>query len=196
VRHATPDGETERLHPVATDQPGLILHRPLQKLRQIAIVYALLPLLCAALGAWVAYRLTEASTDRRIAALEQDLAQRRAARAEQDAARDRQLGELRLLVCIFADHSQPRDDQVEAVRARYGCTGGPYPEPQSPPATPGRGGTSAGTRPSGVLPPPVRTTSAIAVPSPTRGPPQPSPTGDGAGPLLCVKLPLLPRVCL
>ncbi|MGI5247758.1 hypothetical protein [Dactylosporangium sp. CA-139066] len=194
MRHATPDDETERLHPLATDQPGLILHRPVAKWRQIAIMYALLPLLCAGVGAWiatqVAYARAEAHTDRRIAALERDLAERRAANTSANAERDRQIAELRRLVCIFADHAQPRDAQVEEVRARYGCTGGPYPVPQSPPPS----APISGRPTSGVLPPTARTSSVIAVPSPAGPPPRPSPSS--AGPLLCVDLPLLPRVCL
>lgn len=195
MRHATPD-DTEQLHPVATDQPGLVLHRPLRKLRQIAVVYALLPLVCAAVGAWIAtqiaYDRAERHTDGRIAALERDLADRRAANQASNADRDRQLAELRRLICVFADHSTPRDDQVEEVRTRYGCTGGPYPVPSWSPSPPGPGFS----RTTGaLLPPPARTTSA-RVPRPSPAGPPPSPTTPPPGPLVCADLPLLPRVCL
>jgi hypothetical protein len=204
VRHAIPDDETEQLHPVATDQPGLILHRPLRKLRQIAVVYALLPLLCAGIGAWiatqVAYTRAEAHTDRRIETLERDLAERRAANQQGNAERDRQIAELRRLVCIFADHAQPRDEQVEQVRATYGCTGGPYPVPSTS-TPPGSGGGPAPTvtrTAAGAAPRPTAragTARPAAVPSPAGPPPAPSP-GESANPLLCVGLPLLPRICL
>lgn len=206
MRHATPDDETDQLHPVATDQPGLILHRPLRKLRQVAIVYALLPLLCAAVGAWiatqVAYGRAERHTDARIATLEQDLAQRRAANQQSNAERDRQIAELRRLVCILADHAQPRDDQVEQVRATYGCTGGPYPEPSAAPPAPSE------TQPP--APGTTRTTAAAAqqphVPPATQPAPRPTTTRPPAttssppapgSPLLCVDLrPLLPKICV
>jgi hypothetical protein len=205
VRHATPDGDTERLHAVATDQPGLVLRRPLQKLRQVAIVYALLPLVAAGLGAWIAtqiaYARSEAHTDRRIAALEDDLAERRRVRAEQDAARDAQSREVYALLCLLLDHAQPRDAAVEAKRAKYGCAGGvPSPGPQSPPpaapssAVPVPGGSR--TTAALVVPPPRRSRSTgLPVPSPA-GPPPASPVPPPGGPLLCVEVSPLLRLCV
>ncbi len=60
-------------------------------------------------------------TDNRVAVLERDLQQRRSAAAEQNANRDAQIGELRRLVCVFADHAQPRDRTIEEIRSRYDC---------------------------------------------------------------------------
>lgn len=196
MRHGTPDGnDTARLHPVATDQPGLVLHRPLQKLRQIAVVYALLPLLCAALGGFVAVKIGEANTDRRLGTLERDLADRRAANQKSNAERDRQIAELRRLVCTFADHAQPRDDQVEQVRATYGCTGGPYPEPTTSPAprlpSPGVSRPTAGAfRPPGVT---ATTTRPGLAPTRSLPPSTRPPVGGG---VVCVVVPPLPPVCL
>ncbi len=76
-----------------------------------------------------------AHTDTRVAVLESDLQQRRSAAATQNASRDAQIAELRRLVCLFADHSQPRDDVVQEVRIRYGCV---LPSPSPSPATSGR----------------------------------------------------------
>jgi hypothetical protein len=71
-------------------------------------------------------------TDQRVAVLESDLRQRRATAADQNAARDRQIAELRRLVCLFADHAQPRDGDVEMVRAKYACaTPTPTPGPSA-----------------------------------------------------------------
>lgn len=204
MRHSTPDDadDTEPLHPVATDQPGLILHQPRRKLRQIAIIYALLPLVSAGVGAWiatqVAYARSEAHTDSRIAALEQDLSERRRVRAEQDAARDAQTRQLLNLLCVLLDHAQPRDDAVEALRTRYGCAGGvPSPGPQSPPPSPGSRPAPGGSKPTAslVLPPPRRSAGAAPVPSPAGPPPAPS-GSPGAGRLLCLEVPPLLRVCL
>jgi hypothetical protein len=194
---------TRELHAVATDQPGLILHRPYQKLRQIAVVYALLPLLCAALGGFVVIRLAEANTDRRLATLEGDLAERRKIRQQEDAARDAQTRELLALVCTLLDHSQPRDAEVEKQRVKYGCTGGPIPTatPAPPtPSEPGRPSPGGFRTTAGALPPrpAVTATTSRAVPTPTQDrPPPPSnaPPGGG-GSLLCVDLPLLPPICL
>lgn len=216
------DEPAQELHPVASDQPGLILHRPLRKLRQVAIVYALLPLVCAGLGGFVVIKLTEAATSRRLAALERDLEQRRAVNTKSNTERDRQIAELRRLVCVFADHSEPRDDQVEAVRIQYGCDGGPYPVLPVPGVpTP----SSSGSPPSGgPSPVPLRSSggSGGAVPAPGRSTvralPQPAPRPPTTRPptsrpaetitrppssppsrsrsVLCVDLPLLPKLCV
>ncbi|WP_344613368.1 hypothetical protein [Dactylosporangium salmoneum] len=194
-----PGGETEQLHPVATDQPGLILHRPYQKLRQIAVIYALLPLLCAGIGAWiatqVAYTRAERHTDARIETLERDLAQRRAARAAQDAARDEQTRELLKLVCDLLDHATPRDETIEADRALYGCAGNPASLPPSVTSSSVAPPRTARTTAGAPQPPAVRTTAVRPLqPSPAGPPPT---TGMPApGPLLCVDLPVLPPVCL
>ncbi|GAA2636988.1 hypothetical protein GCM10010399_82660 [Dactylosporangium fulvum] len=200
MRHATPDDNTEKLHPVATDQPGLILHNPYRKLRQIAVVYALLPLLCAGVGGWIATQIayTRAAdhTDARIEALERDLSERRTTNQQANAERDRQIAELRRLVCILADHAQPRDGQIEQVRGTYGCTGGPYPVPSVSTAPPARPGPGLSRTTAGALPPAVRSSPARApLPSPAGRPPSPSPAPSG-GPLLCIDLPLLPPICL
>ncbi len=76
-------------------------------------------------------------TDARVAVLESDLQQRRSAAATQNANRDQQIAELRRLVCLFADHSQPRDDLVQDVRVRYGCVLA-TPTPSVSPAPSGR----------------------------------------------------------
>jgi hypothetical protein len=88
----------------------------------------------ASVGGEHAYNRSSRHTDERIATLESDLAERRAANQRQNVQRDQQIGELRRLVCVFADHAQPRDEQVRQVRAKYGCNGGPYPEPVTSPS--------------------------------------------------------------
>ncbi|GGM53122.1 hypothetical protein ACFFX1_55070 [Dactylosporangium sucinum] len=196
MRYATPrDDETGRLHPLATDQPGLILHEPIKKWRRVAIVYALLPLLCAGVGAFiatqVAYHRAEQHTDERLATLEDDLAERRRVRAEQDAERDAQSQRLLVLACVLLDHAQPRDGQIEAWRTELGCSGGPYTVPS---LAPGPRLPAPSASRSQVMPPPaVRSSAAGPLPSPAPRPPSPAPS---SGPLLCVDLPLLPELCL
>ncbi len=105
-------------------------------------------------GGMYGYRAGAEHTDQTLSVLVKDLDQRRAAAQQANASRDQQLAELRRLVCILADHAQPRDQQVDDVRARYGCNGGPYPVPGPsgpypvPGATPGA--TPSGTQSSGV----------------------------------------------
>lgn len=86
-------------------------------------------------SAFVAVERAGEHTDARVAVLESDLQQRRGTAATQNANRDAQIAELRRLVCVFADHSEPRDGTVEEIRARYGC-GAPSPSPS--PARSGR----------------------------------------------------------
>jgi hypothetical protein len=149
-------------------------------------------------------------TDERIGVLERDLQQRREAAAAQNAARDAQLAEFRRLLCLFADHAQPRDAAVESVRAQYGCTGG-TPIPTASPSRPAAGGPTntittyrpgggrgggAGQQPTpGVAPQPPATTPP---PPPLTFPPQPvpPPPATGGGGLVCVDLPLLPAICV
>jgi hypothetical protein len=183
------DDDTRELHPVATDQPGLILHRPYQKLRQIIVLYTLLPLVCAFVGGWiatqVAYQRSETHTDRRIAVLEGDLAQRRKANAEANAARDARTAELLALVCQLLDHAQPRDAGIEASRAKYRCTG-------NPPLAPTPGPSSAPPRqPGQSRVPPERSggTGGGMLPTPAPRPvPEPSPSLSPSerGYILCV----------
>lgn len=93
----------------------------------LSVIFGLAVLLLAAVIGYTssvfAVDRAEAHTDDRIAVLEKDLQQRRAVAAAQNANRDAQIAELRRLVCVLADHSQPRDASVQEVRARYGCDG-------------------------------------------------------------------------
>lgn len=150
------DGATPP-HPVLTDEPGLMLKRPRWQLAKILVLYALLALVCGAAGAVIAYQLSNVVTERRVAALEDDLAQRRAANAAGDEARDAQLGQTRRDLCVVIDRVQPRDAAVEDMRTRYGCTSGPAvtptpgvsPSPARTRAAPTTGGGSTGRAPSG-----------------------------------------------
>lgn len=95
----------------------------------LVVIVVIAGYVSAGLGGERAYARSSAHTDQRIGTLESELAQRRATILQGDTLRDQQIAELRRLVCVFADHVQPRDDQVAQVRLRYGCTGGPYPMP-------------------------------------------------------------------
>lgn len=99
----------------------------------LSLVFAAAVLLLSAVIGYtssvLAVARAEKHTDARVGVLESDLQQRRAAAAEQNANRDSQIAQLRRLVCVFADHAQPRDEDVEEVRAAYGCTATPSPSP-------------------------------------------------------------------
>lgn len=165
-----------------------------------ALAVVVIAAIAAYLGAAAGYDRAARHTDGRIAALERDLAERRAVRADQDAVRDAQARRLLVLACVLLDHSQPRDSQIEAWRAELGCTGGPYviPAPASGPRLPAPSSAmrpSGWLRTSGAVPPTPRPSSVIVAPSPAGPPPRPSPS-QGGSPLLCVDLPLLPPVCV
>lgn len=172
----------------------------------LSLAFALAVLLLSGVigytSAFVAVQRSTDHTDERFGVLESDLQQRRSAAAEQNASRDAQnasrdaqLAELRRLVCVFADHAQPRDQSVEDIRTSYGCTTTPFPTPPaSAPSSPRV--TATGTRRGGGTNSP-----GLAAPQPT--PPVPSqqvpppPAGDpGDNKLVCVDLPLLPKICL
>lgn len=159
----------------------------------------------------IAVNRAEQHTDDRVAVLESDLQARRSAAAEQNANRDAQIAELRRLVCLFADHATPRDQDVEDVRRRYGCTGVPNPtpgptssatavptarpqgarQPVRSPAGPGVGGPGGQPTPA----PHPTSTGTLTVPSKPVPPPPASPAG-GPQPLVCITLPLLPPLCV
>lgn len=113
-----------------------ILPQAEQRARAIflAALFAAALLVLVVVGAYasagVGYDRSAAHTDRRIAALESDLTERRQVRASQDAGRDAQTRELLALVCVLLDRAQPRDSEVQARRVRYGCVA-PVPPPPS-----------------------------------------------------------------
>lgn len=198
-------------HPVLTDQPGLILTQPRRQLAKILILYALLPLVCSASGAVIVYELSNAATERRVAAVEDYLAQRREANTAADSARDRQLEQTRRDLCVVLDRIQPRDAAVQDMRRRYGCTTGPTsPSPSPTPSARtrpaptggaterapangqrGRSGSDGAAGPTGPSGPPGK--PGKPAPSPT--PPAQAPPADESTDLLDVCVPLL-RLCV
>jgi hypothetical protein len=184
--------DTRQLTPIVADEP-VEVRNPRRQLRRILVLYALLPLVAAAMGAWIAtniaYQRAAEHTDKRFTALERDLTERRKAAAEANARRDAQQAQTAALVCLVLDHLQPRDEAVEAARARYNCPDEPATPGETPP--PDSGGSSGGVHPT-----PSRYRLS---PQPTPGPP--TPTGPpGRKPnrhlLGCVDLPLIPKICI
>jgi hypothetical protein len=194
--------EVRRPWPLLTDEPGVLLHQPRRKLIRVLVVYALLPLICAAAGAYISYELAAAQANDRISALESDLAQRRANRASMDAAQASAAAQFRTDMCVLADRTVPRDQAVEEIRRRYGCIGTPPPvSPSStrPPPSPSRraaGNGGAAKDPARPAPAPRPSAGRPGPPGPSGppGPPGPQPTpvppADG---LICV--PVL-QVCV
>lgn len=128
-----PDPE-RRQYPVTSDEP-VSLTRPRRAVRATAVAYALAIVICSATGSYVAtviaHERGSAHTDRRIARLETDLGQRRAAAAEANARRDQQIAETRRVVCVVFNRLQPRDAEVERVRAEFKCDQQPDPQPSA-----------------------------------------------------------------
>lgn len=160
-----------RPYPILSGEPGVLLQNPRRQLIRVLVLYALLPLICAAAGAFIAYIMANEHSSDRIAALEADLAERRAARAKVDSS-------LRDAACVLANRAQPRDVDVERIRSKYGCTGAliavPTPTPSAGPSTAGSD-ISAGENegPASGVPAPA--------PQPPAGPPGPQPPAGPPG---------------
>lgn len=168
--------ETSRLaHVLLTDEPGVLVHNPRQKLVRILILYALLPLICSVAGGFIAYQFANAAMEHRVDALEGDLAQRRAARAAEDRQRDAKLDQNRRDLCVVLDRLTPRDRPVEDLRHKYGCTGASVTAPPAPSPSPNR------TTPAGRAAEPTRDVPAGSGAAPSRQPrPAPAPGPPGA----------------
>lgn len=185
-----PTRELAAVRVPAGEQVAVLRPRTLPRLVMVFGLAVLLAALSAYGGAWMAYQHANRHTDQRIATLEADLQQRRTARAQLDAQQRAQLEQLRRDACVLADRVQPRDQTVEDLRARWGCTTDPTPAPSGVPPPTSRPGTrgSGGGRP---------------VPSPAPRPPQLVPSSFAPSPptrpnpvLGCVDLPLLPELCV
>jgi hypothetical protein len=132
MRHSRPDEPTPALDALddALVRAGQSA-RPAGRWRRLlaAVVFALAVVVVSGVtsyaGASYAYQRSEVHTDSRIAVLESDLSQRRAANAAANAERDDQIAELRAVLCVTLDHLTPRDADVERLRARYQCIGRP-----------------------------------------------------------------------
>ncbi len=110
------------------DPPGP-RHVPLWRATAVAVALAVALGVVAGTTAYVAQSKANEHTDRRIARLEADLAERRKAANEANARRDQQLAEVGRLVCAVFNRVQPRDAEVERVRAIYRCDQQPQPSP-------------------------------------------------------------------
>src|SRR5436305_2772753 len=144
-----PADDSPPQYPVVSDQP-LQVKNPKATVRLIAVQFALAIVLRSGAAGWVGYQLAAAHTDKRIHALEDDLEQRRQARAKQDAQVHALLEQYRQAMCALIERTPP-DAEIDRQRAIYHC--GPYRPPVSPSpgqgATPGPPGTAGPQGPSG-----------------------------------------------
>ncbi|WP_319461222.1 hypothetical protein [Micromonospora sp. RTP1Z1] len=192
IRH---DADTQRVARVAAER---VVVKDRRRLARLLALYALLPLLCSTAATLIASNLADASMDRRVAALEQDLAQRRAQAAAETRERDARLEQTRRDLCVALDRLTPRDPPVQDLRRRYGCTApDPRPSPSTGaperggPRTPGRAAPSSAPRPA-----PTPGPTGPRGPQGPNGPPgtpAPTPTPEPTPALLCIP-PL--RLCL
>ncbi|MEU9742539.1 hypothetical protein AB0E12_25475 [Micromonospora chersina] len=133
-------------HNADTQRLARVVVRDRRRVARLLALYALLPLLCSAAATVIAYNLADNAVDRRVTALEQDLAQRRAAAVEEQRRRDARVEQTRRDLCVALDRLTPRDTDVQDLRRRYGCTG-PLPDPSTLPGPPSRGGPGRPARP-------------------------------------------------
>ncbi len=118
----------DRLTPTV-DSPPPARQVPLWRAVAVAVILAVALGVVAGATAYVAQSRSNSHTDRRIERLEADLAERRKAAAEANARRDQQLAEVGRLVCAVFNRVQPRDAEVERIRAMYRCDQLPQPQP-------------------------------------------------------------------
>jgi hypothetical protein len=177
-------------HLLLTDEPGVMVHNPRRQLARLLVLYAVLPLICAAAGAFIAYSLSSAEIDRRVTATERQqadyLAERRRLNAEGDRLRDEQLAQFRRDLCVLIDRAVPRDLVVDELRRRYGCTGPTATAPTSPTPRPtgpaGQRGTASGGSPGGGTVPARPQPGPTSPQKPPAGPPGPVGPSGPPGP--------------
>lgn len=146
-------GSHEPRYAVLADEPVSVTS-PRRKARTLAVLFATAIVACSGGGAYVATVIADgrthhaeaaanARTDQRLAALEQDLARRRAAQADENARTTALLVQYRRTVCTLAEgRTGPEFDQL---RADYGCadlsspTPAVAPPPSLSPRPPGAG---------------------------------------------------------
>ncbi len=81
----------------------------------------------AGVTAYVAQNRANEHTDRRLAELERDRAERRRAADAANARRDQQIAETVRIVCVVMNRIEPRDDEVQRYRAQFHCDSQPQP---------------------------------------------------------------------
>lgn len=174
--------DTRRLATVADDP---VVAHDRRRLGRLLALYALLPLICATAATVIAYDLASGRMDRRVQALEADQAGRRAAEASANRQRDDRLEQTRKDLCVVLDRLTARDEPVQDMRRRYGCTA-PDPAPLPSTGAPGR----AGPRPPSSTPRPAPAPGPAGPggPSGPPGPPAPNSTPQPTPALVCVPL--------
>ncbi len=93
----------------------------------VGLALAVLLGVVAGVTAFVAQSRANQHTDQRIERLEADLTERRRVAAEANARRDQQIAETQRVVCVVFNRLQPRDDEVQRVRAQFTCDALPEP---------------------------------------------------------------------
>ncbi len=123
----------EQLTPADVDPPKT-MHVPTWRAVVVAVILAVALGVVAGTTAFVAQSKANSFTDRRLAALERDLNERRKLASEANARRDQQIAETRRLVCTVVNRLQPRDDEVERIRREFKCDQQGDPGPVTSPA--------------------------------------------------------------
>ncbi|MEU0151510.1 hypothetical protein [Micromonospora fulviviridis] len=181
------EADTQRLARVTAER---VVVKDRRRLARLLALYALLPLLCSAAATVIAFNLAGTAMDRRVDALEQDLAQRRGQAVADAKARDARLEQTRRDLCVALDRLTPRDEPVQDLRRRYGCTA-PDPRPTSDARpTPAPSPADRATRrPASSSSPRAQPAPGPAGPDGPSGPPgPPAPTPEPSPALVCVPL--------
>lgn len=176
-----------KLSPVLADEP--LVGQGIKRRVRVILLAVVVAIVLTNITSYFIGETTRADANRdlrtRIAALERDFAadldERRRERDAEVAGQDAKLAQLRRDVCTLADRAQPRDDEVQQMRRRYGCTGGPEPAMSR---TAGGGSAPTAGPPAAPGPQPAPGPAAPTAPGPS-SPPAPNEPDGG---LFCLPL--------
>lgn len=188
--------------------------RTLPRLVALFAAAVILVALTAYSSTWLAYQQANRNTREQIAALNEDLAARRAQRAATDQRNAAAAETLRRYACALARAAPNPDPDIEQMRTDLACDATPAPDPSTSPGAPAAPGPSTSSIPAGrgggVSPPGRAPTGGrspiVGMPRPAPPPPRPTtarPPSSGPGPsptddplIGCAHLPLLGKVCV
>ncbi len=115
------------LTPPAIDPSRLVRVTPSWQAILVGALLAIMLGIVAGVTAYIAQNRANEHTDRRLAELERDRAERRAAADAANARRDQQIAETQRIVCVVMNRIEPRDAEVQRIRVQFRCDAQPDP---------------------------------------------------------------------
>jgi type II secretory pathway pseudopilin PulG len=215
-RHERPAGDDTadlELKAVSVPSPeeghvtvAVLKPRTLPRLVALFAAAVILVALTAYSTTWLAYQQANRNTREQIAALNEDLATRRAQRAETDQRNAAAAETLRRYACALARAASTNPDpDIQQMRTDLACDATPPPAPSTSPGAPVTPGPSTSSKPAGRGggAPTGGRSPVVGMPRPAPPPPRPPQSGPVSSPsptddplIGCAHLPLLGTVCV